>query len=92
MKIYGSAIIDDASSTLIVDYDGRKVSENEIKLLAYSNLTWKGLDLPPEECSWVVVTNDDGCRQFQTILEFQMFLRKKIMDIEFEQITESIQR
>jgi len=79
MKVYGSAIIDDASSTLIVDYDGRKVSENEIKLLAYSNLTWKGLDLPQEECNWAVVTNDDGCRQFQTMKEFQRFLRKKIM-------------
>ena len=65
MKIYGSAILDRASSAFTDDFDGEEeISKNELHLLAYTELTWKGMDVPEEECNWVVVetTNKIGVK------------------------------
>jgi len=89
MKIYGSAILDRASSSFTVDFDGEEeISKNELHLLAYTELTWKGMDVPEEECNWVVVetTNKIGLKGaeietsmvFETIKEFQRHLIKQI--------------
>ena len=89
MIIYGDAIIDNASSTYVVSYDGVEVSRNELYLLAYADLTWKGLDIPEEDCHWIIVKtiNKIGVKgaevietvgEFETMKEFQMYLRKEI--------------
>jgi len=73
MTIYGSAILNQASSTFAVDYNGEEVSKNELYLLAYADLTWKGMDVPEEECNWVV-----GSKVFHTMKEFQMYLKAQV--------------